>query len=53
MNGLQIAHPALFDGSVVAWSGEYPSLDYISDAVALQKLLMRGPLMIFPPPKDV
>jgi hypothetical protein len=52
MNELSIGHPALFDGSVVAWTGQYPSLDYISNAVRLQILLGRGPLMIFPPPRE-
>lgn len=51
MNGFQISYPALFDGSVVAHTGEYPDIQYIRDAVYLQILLGRGPLWIFPPPK--
>jgi hypothetical protein len=52
MENLQLSQVALFDGSVVAYPGEYPDLQYIKDAIHLQILLNRGPLMIFPPPKD-
>jgi hypothetical protein len=52
MNGFALSQVALFDGSVVAYPGEYPSVEYIREAVHLQILLNRGPLMIFPPPRD-